>query len=57
MQSTEENGALSAQLKTISQTLRDNQLCYAELQNRYFKLEREYRAMQVASYQDAAQVK
>ncbi|XP_059578733.1 golgin subfamily B member 1 isoform X1 [Alligator mississippiensis] len=57
MQSTEENGALSAQLKTISQTLRDNQLCYAELQNRYFKLEREYRAMQVASYQDAAQDK
>ncbi|XP_019374961.1 PREDICTED: golgin subfamily B member 1-like [Gavialis gangeticus] len=57
MQSTEENGALSAQLKTISQTLRDNQLCYTELQNRYFRLERDYRAMQVAPYQDAAQDK
>ncbi|XP_019406886.1 PREDICTED: golgin subfamily B member 1 [Crocodylus porosus] len=57
MQSTEENGALSAQLKSISQTLRDNQLCYTELQNRYFRLERDYRAVQVASYQDAAQDK
>ncbi|KAL8169721.1 UNVERIFIED_CONTAM: hypothetical protein K2H54_056135 [Gekko kuhli] len=44
MQSVEENGVLSAQLKMVSQTLRENQLRYTDLQNRYLQLEREYQA-------------
>ncbi|XP_053883836.1 golgin subfamily B member 1-like [Malaclemys terrapin pileata] len=55
MQSVEENAVLSAQLKTVSQTLRENQLRYTDLQNRYFRFEREYQTVQVSSFQDTAQ--
>lgn len=56
MQSAEENAVLSAQVKTLSQTLRDNQLRYTDLQNHYLRLERDYQTVQVTSFRGSVQV-
>ncbi|XP_048463266.1 golgin subfamily B member 1-like isoform X2 [Rhincodon typus] len=45
IQSIEERTTLSNQLKAVCQTLRDTQLRYGDLQDRYYQLERRYQAM------------
>ncbi|XP_077143098.1 uncharacterized protein LOC143806437 isoform X3 [Ranitomeya variabilis] len=49
MESMEMNGVLSAQLKGVSQGLRDTQMRYTDLQNQYYKLQRD---LQVANQND-----
>ncbi|XP_040265816.1 golgin subfamily B member 1-like isoform X3 [Bufo bufo] len=49
MESAEMNAVLSTQLKTVSHGLKDTQLRYTELQNQYYKLQRD---LQVTSQTD-----
>ncbi|XP_072322860.1 uncharacterized protein [Scyliorhinus torazame] len=44
-QCIDEKATLSSQLKAISQTLRDTQSLYGDLQDRYCRLERQYQAV------------
>uniref|UniRef100_A0A4W3JTZ8 Golgin subfamily B member 1-like n=1 Tax=Callorhinchus milii TaxID=7868 RepID=A0A4W3JTZ8_CALMI len=53
-QCIEEKTVLSSQLKAVSQSLRDTQLRYGDLQNRYYRLERQYQTMR-SSLQDEQQ--
>ncbi|XP_043555989.1 golgin subfamily B member 1-like isoform X3 [Chiloscyllium plagiosum] len=45
MQSIEEKATLSSQLKAVSQTLRDTQSRYGDLQDHYYRLERQYQTI------------
>nr|XP_033784371.1 golgin subfamily B member 1-like [Geotrypetes seraphini] len=50
----EENSVLASQLKTLSQTLRETQIRYNEMQNHYYRLERDYQTGRV-SFQETVQ--
>ncbi|KAM3920000.1 uncharacterized protein RB166_014453 isoform 3-T3 [Leptodactylus fuscus] len=52
MQSVEMNGVLSAQLKSVSQGLKDTQMRYTDLQNQYYKLQRDLQVTRVADQND-----
>lgn len=52
MESMEMNNVLSAQLKSVSQGLKDTQMRYTDLQNQYYKLQRDLQSSQVTSRSD-----
>ncbi|XP_078271668.1 uncharacterized protein LOC144602426 isoform X2 [Rhinoraja longicauda] len=52
MQSIDDRSALTSQLKTMSQGLRDTQSRYGDLQHRYYSLERQYEALRASSQQE-----
>ncbi|XP_018424690.1 PREDICTED: golgin subfamily B member 1-like [Nanorana parkeri] len=53
MELMEMNNVLSAQLKSVSQGLKDTQTRYTDLQNQYYKLQRDLQSSQVTSRNDA----
>ncbi|XP_066439619.1 golgin subfamily B member 1-like isoform X1 [Eleutherodactylus coqui] len=52
MESIEMNAVLSAQLKSVSQGLKDTQMRYTDLQNQYYKLQRDLQVTQVTNQND-----
>ncbi|CAH2325826.1 Hypothetical predicted protein [Pelobates cultripes] len=47
------NTVLSAQLKTVSQGLRDTQMRYSDLQNQHYKLQRDLQSVRVTNQNDS----
>ncbi|KAM8939833.1 uncharacterized protein RCH25_000008 isoform 2-T2 [Pelodytes ibericus] len=52
MEAVKMNEALSSQLKAVSQSLKDTQMRYSELQSHYYKLQRDSQAKEVTSRSD-----
>ncbi|XP_018112855.1 golgin subfamily B member 1 isoform X3 [Xenopus laevis] len=52
MESVQMNAMLSAQLNTVTQGLKDSQMRYSDLQNHYYKLQRDLQALQVTNQSD-----
>ncbi|XP_075423715.1 uncharacterized protein LOC142464223 isoform X3 [Ascaphus truei] len=52
METVEMNALLSAQVKTLSQGLKDTQIRYSDLQNQYSKLQRDFQIMQETNRND-----
>ncbi|KAM4723173.1 uncharacterized protein WCC33_009406 [Rhinophrynus dorsalis] len=52
VESVQMNAMLNAQLKTVSQGLKDSQIRYSDLQNQYYKLQRDVQSTRVTNRSD-----